>query len=217
MTFEEHTSARHLVQVLREDDFARKNIALKDGIRRSSFSEAVNERGLGQFFYVFQQLQSQVCYLLPKRYSELGDLVSIDGSLIDAVLPMAWADYRKKTKKARLHLDFNINQGIPQKFSLTDGKGDERPFVHELLEPGQTGVMDRGYQHHKNFDDLQDEQKYFVCRIKANTHKTCLEQYDLTPGIIVFYDAKVDRRPALVVEGFFPRARSPGVTRFQDN
>ncbi len=135
MTFEEHTSARHLVQVLREDDFARKNIATKDGIRRSSFSEAVNER----------------------------------------------------------------------------------PFVHELLEPGQTGVIDRGYQHHKNFDDLQDEQKYFVCRIKANTHKTCLEQYDLPPGIIVFYDAKADRRPALVVEGFFPRARSPGVPRFQGN
>jgi len=188
---EEHTSARHLIQVLREDDFASKNIAPEGGISRSSFSEAVNERGLEQFLYVFQQLQKQACSLLPKRYSELGDLVSIDGSLIDAVLSMAWADYRKKSKKARLHLGFNINQGIPQKLSLTDGKGDERPFVHELLEPGQTGVMDRGYQHHKNFDDLQEEQKHFVCRIKANTHKTCLQKYDVEAAGIVFYDAKV--------------------------
>ena len=46
----------------------------------------VNERGLEQFLYVFQQLQKQACTLLPKQYSELGDLVSIDGSLIDAVL-----------------------------------------------------------------------------------------------------------------------------------
>ena len=188
---EEHTSARHLVQVLQEDDFARENIAPEGGISRSSFSEAVNERGLEQFLYVFQELQKQACSLLPKQYSELGDLVSIDGSLIDAVLSMAWADYRKKSKKARLHFGFNINQGIPQKLFLTDGKGDERPFVHKLLEPGQTGVMDRGYQHHQNFDDLQEEQKHFVCRIKANTHKTCLEEYDVGADSIVFYDAKV--------------------------
>lgn len=188
---EEHVSARHLIQTLQEDEFARNNIAPEDGISRSSFSEAINERGLEQFVAVFAQLQKQACSLLPKKYSQLGELISIDGSLIDSVLSMAWADYRKKSKKARLHLGFNINQGIPQKLFLTDGKGDERPFVHDILEPGQTGVMDRGYQHHQNFDKLQYESKHFVCRIKANTHKTCLEKYDITPGSIVCYDAKV--------------------------
>ena len=90
---EEHTSARHLVQTLQEDDFARRNIAPDAGISTSSFSEAINERGLEQFMFVFEQLQKQACSLLPKKFSNLGDLVSIDGSLIDAVLSMAWADY----------------------------------------------------------------------------------------------------------------------------
>lgn len=188
---QEHTSARELIQVLKEDDFARNTIAPEEGISRSSFSEAINERGLEQFLYVFQRLQKQASSLLPKKYANLGDLVSIDGSLIDAVLSMAWADYRKNSKKARLHLGFNVNQGIPQKLFLTDGKGDERPFVHQILEPGQTGIMDRGYQHHQNFDDLQEEQKHFVCRIKGNTHKTCLKHYDVEPDSIIFYDAKV--------------------------
>ncbi len=188
---EEHTSARHLIQTLQEDDFARNNIAPEGGISRSSFSEAINERGLEQFFHVFRELQKQACALLPKKHSKFGDLVSIDGSLIDSVLSMAWADYRKGSKKARLHLGFNVNQGIPQKLFLTNGKADERPFVHQILEPGQTGIMDRGYQSHKNFDDLQVEQKHFVCRIKGNTLKTCLEEYDADPDSIVFYDAKV--------------------------
>lgn len=188
---EEHVSASHLVQTLQEDDFARNNIAPEGGISTSSFSEAINERGLEQFMAVFQQLQKQACSLLPKKYSKLGELVSIDGSLIDSVLSMAWADYRKNSKKARLHLGFNINQGIPQKLFLTDGKGDERPFVHDILEPGQTGVMDRGYQHHQNFDKLQEAHKHFVCRIKANTHKTCLKKYNIEPDSMVFYDAKV--------------------------
>lgn len=188
---EEHVSASHLVQTLKEDDFARNNIAPEGGISTSSFSEAINERGLEQFLAVFQQLQKKACSILPEKYSHLGDLVSIDGSLIDSVLSMAWADYRKNSKKARLHLGFNINQGIPQKLFLTDGKGNERPFVHDILEPGQTGVMDRGYQHHRNFDKLQEAHKHFVCRIKANTHKTCLEKYDIAPDSMVFYDAKV--------------------------
>lgn len=51
--------------------------------------------------------------------------------------------------------------------------------------------MDRGYQSHKDFDDLQEEQKHFVCRIKGNTLKTCLEEYDIEPDGIIFYDAKV--------------------------
>jgi len=188
---EEHTSARHLVQALQEDDFARNHVAPKDGISRSSFSEAINERGLEQFLYVFQELQKQACSIVPKKYSELGDLISIDGSLIDSVLSMDWADYRSGSRKARLHLGFNVNQGIPHKLFLTDGKADERPFVDQILTPGQTGIMDRGYQSHENFDALQLEKKHFVCRIKGNTHKTCLETYDVAPGSIVFYDAKV--------------------------
>ena len=188
---EEHTSARHLIQTLKEDDFARHHVAPKNGISRSSFSEAINERGLEQFWFVFQQLQMQAAAILPRQYEQLGDLVAIDGSLIDAVLSMDWADYRKGSKKGKLHLGFNINQGIPQKLFLTEGKGDERPFVHDILEPGQTGVMDRGYQHHENFDTLQQAQKHFVCRIKENTLKTCFEQYQVPADSIVFYDAKV--------------------------
>lgn len=188
---EEHTSARHLIQTLQEDEFARNNIAPKDGISRSSFSEAINERGMEQFMYVFAQLQKQACSVLPKKYANLGDLVSIDGSLIDSVLSMTWADYRKGSKKARLHLGFNVNQGIPQKLFLSKGNDGERPFVRRILAPGQTGIMDRGYQSNKNFDELQDEQKHFVCRIKGNTHKTCIEEFDVDPDGMIFYDAKV--------------------------
>ncbi len=188
---EEHTSARHLIDVLQKDEFARAHVAPEGGISRSSFSEAINERGLEQFMAVFEQLQKQAGSLLPKKYALLGELVSIDGSLIDSVLSMDWADYRSGSKKAKLHLGFDINQGIPQKLFLTDGKSDERPFVHDIIKPGQTGVMDRGYQHHQNFDQLQTDLKHFVCRIKANTNKTCLESYSIEPDSFVFYDAKV--------------------------
>ena len=56
---EEHKSAQHLLQILEEDDFARNEIAPKEGIKKSSFSEATNSRGLEQFMYVFKNLQAR--------------------------------------------------------------------------------------------------------------------------------------------------------------
>lgn len=188
---EEHTSGRHLLQVLEEDDFAREVIAPPSGIKKSSFFEAINSRGLEQLTYVFQQLQAKATKILPREHAELGNLIVIDGTLIDAVLSMHWADYRNNCKKAKVHLGFDINQSIPSKIFFTDGKADERPFVSQILLPGQTGVLDRYYQCHKDFDLWQTEGKYFACRIRENTNKTCIKSNTVKPGSIVFYDAMV--------------------------
>ncbi len=188
---EEHSSASHLLQVLKEDDFARDCIAPPDGIEKSSFSEANNTRGLEQFLCVFRELYAQANQTLAKEYAELGELVSIDGSLVDAVLSMHWADYRKESKKAKVHIGFDVNRSIPRKIFLTKGKGGERPFVSQILETGQTGIMDRGYQCHADFDLWQREGKHFVCRILSKTNKVCVRENEVTRESIVFYDSLV--------------------------
>lgn len=188
---QEHTSGRHLLQSLAEDAFAREHIAPKKGISKSSFFEAMNERGLEHFLLVFEALQQQAKNILPDRHPELGRLVAIDGSLIDAVLSMQWADYRKGAKKAKTHIGFDLNRSIPCKIFLTSGKQGERPFVDRILTPGDTAVSDRGYQSHHDFDQLQAAGKHFVTRIKDKTIKTCLESYPVAPGSLVFSDAKV--------------------------
>ena len=188
---EEHHSAQHLLQVLEEDDFARSAIAPENGIKKSSFSEATNSRGLEQFMHVYQNLQAQASEILPKQNPELGNLVGIDGSLIDATLSMHWADYRKNSKKAKVHVGFDLNQAIPRKIYLTNGNGAERPFVSLILSKGQTGVMDRGYQSHKRFDQWQRDGKLYMCRIKAGTKKTVVKKNSIASDSIVFFDAIV--------------------------
>lgn len=188
---EEHASAQHLLQVLKEDDYARKHIAPEKGIEKSSFSEAINTRGLKQLVEVFEALVEEAQAVLPKEYKELGDLTLIDGSLIDATLSMYWADYREGSKKAKAHLGFDLNHSIPRKIFLTDGKGDERPFVSQIISPGQTSVLDRYYQCHKNFDQWQEEQRHFICRIRSKTNKKVIHHNEIQPDSIVFYDAIV--------------------------
>ena len=141
--------------------------------------------------FVFEDLYKQAVGCLPKEHAELGELVSIDGSLINAVLSMHWANYRKGNKKAKAHCGFDINHGIPSKIFLTEGNGGERPFVPKILSKGQTGVMDRGYQSHHDFDLLQEQGKHFVCRIKAKTTRTVIEQHEINSDSYIFYDALV--------------------------
>ena len=185
---EEHTSGRDLLQDLEEDDFARNVIAPSKGIKKSSFFEAINTRGLEQLAQVFQALYGKATHTLPKEYTDLGDLVSIDGSLVDAVLSMHWADYRDGSKKAKVHIGFDFNHSIPFRIFITDGKADERPFASKICSPGQTAVVDRYYPCHKNFDLWQIEGKHFVCRIKARTTKKVVRTLEVQPGSIVFYD-----------------------------
>jgi hypothetical protein len=190
---EEHSSGRHLLQVLKQEDFAATHIAPPGGIEKSAFFEAINSRGLEQMVHVYENLQKQATQKIPvaKEFSELGDLIAVDGSLITATMSMRWADYRQGANKAKVHLGFDIARGIPQKITLTDGKGDERLQAQQLVAPGQTGVYDRGYQGYKSFDDWQEQGRHFVCRIRASSRKTELRINEVDPNSHVFYDAVV--------------------------
>ncbi len=188
---QEFSSGRELIQALEEDDYARQFVAPAGGIKRSTFFDTVNERGVEQLFSVFIELQQQAAGTLPKQHADLGELVAIDGSLIDSVLSMHWAEYRTNSKKAKLHLGFDLNRGIPHKLFLTEGKGAERPFVSSIIRPGQTGVLDRGYQAHHLFDQWQVNGCHFVCRIRESTHKKILKEFPVSDNSHVFFDAKV--------------------------
>ena len=188
---QEFSSGSELIQALQEDDYARKFVAPAGGIKHSTFFDTVNDRGVEQLLFVFTELQKQATGILPSQHSELGDLVAIDGSLIDSVLSMHWAEYRTDSKKAKLHLGFDLNHGVPRKLFLTEGNGAERPFVSSIIEPGQTGVLDRGYQAHHLFDQWQLDGCHFVCRIKEATHKEILQEFPVHENSHVFFDAMV--------------------------
>ena len=188
---QEFSSGSELIQALQEDDYARNFVAPAGGIKHSTFFDTVNDRGVEQLLAVFTELQKQATGILPSQYSELGDLVAIDGSLIDSVLSMHWAEYRTNSNKAKLHLGFDLNHGVPRKLFLTEGSGAERPFVSSIIDPGQTGVLDRGYQAHHLFDQWQRDGCHFVCRIKEATHKEILEEFPVHDKSHVFFDAMV--------------------------
>lgn len=187
----EFSSGRELLQNLEEDEYARHLVAPAGGVKRSTFFDTVNERCVDQLLHVFSELQKQSSGILPTRHIELGELVAVDGSLIDSVLSMTWAEYQTQNNKAKLHLGFDLTHGIPGNLVLTEGNGAERSQVSSLVQPGQTVVLDRGYQDHERFDQWHEEGRHFICRIKENTHMTVMEELPLAASSSASFDARV--------------------------
>ena len=187
----EYISAQALLQDMQNDESVKYLINCPEGFGESTFYEANSSRGVTQMLEVFDRLSRKVSKCLGIAHAQLGNLVAIDGSLIDASLSMTWADYRESSNKAKVHLGFDLNKSIPLKLHLTEGKGSERPFVSYILETGQTGVVDRGYQDHKRFDEWIDESKHFVARLRNNTKWDVIYKLPFDSGGKIFFFAKV--------------------------
>ena len=104
---------------------------------------------------------------------------------------MHWAEYSSTQPKAKAHLGFDLKRGIPRHLALTEGKGAERPFVSTFIDPGDTGVLDRGYVDYHRFDAWIDEGKHFVARIRKNAQRDVLERLPIPPNTALFFFAKV--------------------------
>ena len=184
-------SAQDLLQTMATNESVRHMLVPAEGLGESTFYEANATRGCPQMLEVFDRLSKKVSRCLGLDFASLGDLVAIDGSLIDATLSMTWADYTESKNKVKVHLGFDLNSGIPRKLYLTEGKGAERPFVNRILEVGQTGILDRGYQDHSRFDEWIHSGKHFAARLKKNTKWERIQRLPFEKGGKVFFFGKV--------------------------
>lgn len=188
---QEFDSGRELLQALEQDDFAKECVAPPKGIKKSAFFEAINNRGLEQLAELFKLLLKDATNVIPAQFADLGKLVAIDGSYIDAVMTMDWADYSSTHKKAKAHVGFDINRGIPKDLVLTDGNEIERQYVERMIGSDETAVLDRGYQCNASFDQWQLNEKKFICRIQARSTKKVIRENPIPADSIVFYDSVV--------------------------
>jgi hypothetical protein len=185
------TSAQDLLTAVGCDAFANGLVVPETGLGESTFYEANATRGSLQMMELVDRLFKKASKHVGIAYAELGRLVAIDGSLIDACLSMTWADYCSTKRKAKAHVGFDLNRCLPRKMILTEGKGAERPFVTHLLEEGETGVLDRGYQDHLRFDGWIEDGRHFVARVKKSTQWQVLDLLPFPNGTPIFFFAKV--------------------------
>ena len=135
---EAFTSGQDLLQAAQTDPFVRALMVPDTGLGESTFYEANAQRGSQQMFELVDRLAKQASKRLKIAYPELGPLVALDGSLIEACLSMRWAEYSSTHRKAKAHLGFDLNYGLPRRMALTEGKH----FVARLRKNAQREILE---------------------------------------------------------------------------
>ena len=81
---------------------------------------------------------------------------------------MEWAQYTSKCRALKMHLAYELNRMIPVQFMSSEANYSERKVLMELLEAGVTYITDRGYLAFDIFQQVTENQAFFIMRIRYN-------------------------------------------------
>ena len=155
-----------------------------------SLSEALHTFDADLLLPVIQELSEQLQPLIrDKRLDEINKTIMlVDGSLLTALPQMAEASLLKEAKgngtvKWRLHTQFELLKGVPERIDVTRDQGegcDEREVLSNNLQPGICYIGDRGYMKYAMYNAIHDAGSSYVIRIKDNSKFRVLEERELT-------------------------------------
>jgi hypothetical protein len=117
---------------------------------------------------LYQRLLAQVPLLEVDEFRELGRVTICDSSLFPIMIRAFWAVYKKYAHGLKMHLCFSLNAMLPVCFLITNGKGDDRKGLRELLETGVTYIADRGYIAFDLFFEIVQLMAFFIIRSRKN-------------------------------------------------
>ena len=127
------------------------------------------------------------------------ELLAVDGSFFTVAPRIAWAIFNNRGKgNVRLHLQFNVFDGLPDHVTLTHGQGSEAQQLRESLRPGCFYVMDRGFQDYQLYQDILTSSSDFLVRLRKSASFKVLEERPLTAAD----QAAGVRRDALIQLGW---------------
>ncbi len=155
-------------------------------IKRSSLSDANNNRPSAIFMETFFYLLGKVRGELPRKVEE--EMVRlIDSTTIDMNLnQFEWASFRSTKAGIKLHTVYDPDADIPTYFEMTAAKINDRKAAHKLpIIPGAIYVVDRAYNDYGWYYSLTQQGTSFVGRMKSNAIYEVIENRETTASHIL--------------------------------
>ncbi len=165
-----------------------ENVQRKLGVGRTSLgslSEASRRFDPALLREIVQELAGEAAacdgHARPTGLDKELDVIAMDGSLLDALPRMAWALWLDKEHRAvKLHVEFDVLRGVPQDVTVTNGNGNEKQVMRQVLESGKLYLIDAGYAEYRFFEDIRKAKSSFIGRLRDNAVYEIIEERPLT-------------------------------------
>ena len=107
--------------------------------------------------------------------------VAVDGTLLEALPSMVWALWRDdEHRAAKLHLQFDLRKGTPEKPVLSHGQSSETQALRQNLQAGRLYIADRGYFDFDLLSSILAADSSFVTRVRNNIVYETIEEKPLS-------------------------------------
>lgn len=117
---------------------------------------------------------------------------AVDGTLLRALPKMVWALWLNDDHRAaKMHLQFDLLKGAPERATLTDGHASETGQLRQNLQAGRLYVQDRGYFDYNLMAAILGARSSFLTRVRDNIAYDVLEEKPI---------AEADRRNGVEVD-----------------
>jgi putative transposase len=134
----------------------------------STFSKASSHRSLKPLQEIYHKLNEVVNKRTRNKYKDKYEICPIDSTIISLTSKLLWVlDYHQ----VKLFSALNLSTGVPGDNFINFGHNHDYKFGEKMmsnLPDNGVGVMDRGFAGLKFIEELVQENKYFVLRIKNN-------------------------------------------------
>lgn len=148
-----------------------------------SFSEAAQVFDPQLLVPIIEEISGRLADIEPDKC--LSDLsrrpTAVDGTLLDALPSMVWALWRDdEHRAAKLHLQFDLLKGAPEKPILRHGQSSETQALRQSLMPGRLYIADRGYFDFDLLASILAANSSFVTRVRNNIVYETIEERALS-------------------------------------
>lgn len=171
------------------------HIGLKD-IKRSTLSDANNQRGYQIYEELFYKLLDRCKSITPKhKFRFKNSLYSLDATVIDLCLSLfPWAKFRKRKGALKMHYLYEHSGSIPSFLVVTDALAHEVKVAKEqdfpLISDSIISV-DRAYIDYKWLYSLDERGVFFVTRAKVNMQYESIGQHEISKKEGLMFDKTI--------------------------
>lgn len=164
-------------------------------VTRSSLARVNEKQPYTLYESLFSKLLTRCQGVAPKHgFKFKNKLYSLDASTIDLCLSVfPWAEFRSTKAAVKLHVGLDHDGLIPAFLTITDGKAHDITAARALKLPKQSiVVMDRGYNDYSWYNHLNNNQVFFVTRLKKNARYRVVERRSVRKSPVLTSDQTIE-------------------------
>lgn len=157
--------------------------------RRSTLSDANKRRGYKVFEGIYQELLNEYLPSLSDSHKQLvvdKKVYAIDSTTISLFQPIFECTGRnphngKRKGGIKSHQKLDMQSGIPVKVYHSDAREHDSLFIQhqDVVNSGEVALFDKAYNNYELFDTWNNNDTYFVTRLKNNAKERLITEYDL--------------------------------------